>query len=74
MATATWAEIRDAAKDALKALLTGGVQEYTVGGSTFTRLDLDKLRALIAEAEAYASEEDGTVRSVVVEFQEGVRG
>ena len=74
MAVPTWTEIRDNAMAALNALLVSGVAEYTVGGSTFTKLDIPRLTDAVEIANAHIAESDGTVRSVVVEFQEGIRG
>jgi len=55
----TDAQLLDAIDTALEALLTGGLQSYTIGSQTFNKADLDtlgRLRGIYASKVARGSD------------------
>lgn len=55
MPVPTDAELLDAIRQAIFDIVSGKVQSVTIGQQSFTRLDLDKLRAMKREYETEVS-------------------
>ena len=64
----TDAEMLESARTALKALLDGGTQSYSINGRVYNALSIDSLKSLVADLEAKVN------RSTRGAFQLGVFG